>query len=344
MAKTSIATGNALTRKLWLAKNEQLFRDAAKESYFLPRFGSEGKNSIVYEKKELMKERGDRLTFGIRMRLNGSGVGAGQTLEGNEEALTLHNYSVTMDRRRHAVRVEQGLTKQRVQADLEEEARMALKDWMSEYIDEQIFSSLRSTPTTVWYNNNGTPTKGTAAAVKADISASQDKLTPKLIRAVKTWAMTGGNRTQTPIRPIKVNGKNHFVLVCHPDALYDLKNDSTYEQYVREAEVRGSENPLFNGATAIIDNVVIHEHESAYIATDGGGASEPYAECFFLGAQAICWAWGMREEMVMEEFDYKEEVGFGLGLNYAVGKTQFNSLDYGSVGVFVGRSQISDAS
>lgn len=344
MAKFTYASSGALTRKLWLAENEQLFRDAAKESYFMPRFASTGKNSIVYEKKELQKGKGDKLTFGIRMRLSGSGVGPGQTLEGNEEALTTYNYSVTMTRRRHAVRVERGLTKQRLQADMEQEARSALKDWMAEYIDQQIFTALRSTPTTVWYNNNGTPTKGTAAAVKADISASQDKLTPKLIRAVKTWAMTGGNRSQTPIRPIKINGKNHYVLLCHPDAVYDLKNDSTYEQYIREAEVRGKENPLFNGAIAIIDNVVIHEHETAYIATDGGGSSEPYAECFFLGAQSLCWAWGMREEMKEKTFDYDEEVGFSIGLNYAVGKTQFNSLDYGSVGVFVGRSQISDAS
>lgn len=343
--KTTVASNNALTRKLWLAKNEQLFRDAAKESYFLPRFGSEGKNSIVYEKKELTKESGDKLTFGIRMRLTGSGVGAGQTLEGNEESLTLHNYSVTMDRRRHAVRVERGLTKQRIQADLEAEARDALKDWMTEYIDQQFFNSLRSTPTNVWYNDNGTPTKATAAAAKAAINASQDKLTPQLIRAVKTWALTGGNRSQTPLRPININGKKHFVLVCHPDAIYDLKNNSIYEQYLREAERRGSENPIFNGSVAVIDNVVIHEHESAYIATDAGGSGDqPYAECFLMGAQSLCWAWGKREDMVEETFDYGEEAGFALGLNYAVGKTQFNGLDYGSVGVFVGRSQISDAS
>jgi len=57
MSTTEFATGNALARKLWKAKNEQLFRDAAKESYFLPRFGSEGKNSIVYEQKDLMSQK-----------------------------------------------------------------------------------------------------------------------------------------------------------------------------------------------------------------------------------------------------------------------------------------------
>ncbi len=345
MAVKSFGTSDGLTRKIWLANNEQLFRDAAKESYFLPRFGGDNKNSIIYEKKELLKGNGDRITFGIRMRLTGTGVGPGQTLEGNEEALTTYTMNVTMTRRRHAVRVERGLSKQRTQADMEKEAREGLKDWMAEYIDQQIFTALSTTPTTVFINDNGTITKTTAATGKSTLTASQDKLTPKLIRAVKTWALTGGNRSQTPLRPIMVDGRKTFVLLVHPDVAYDLKNDSAYEQQVREAEVRGKSNPLFSGAVAVIDNVVIHEHENVTIGTDAGGSSDqPYAECIFMGAQAACWAWGMREEMKEEDFDYGEEVGFAMGLNYAVSKTQFNSLDYGSIGVYVGRTQLSDAS
>ncbi len=343
MAVKSFATTDALTRKLWMAENEQLFRDVAKESYF-SRFMGKGKNSIVYEKEELKREAGDKITFGIRMRLSGSGVGAGQTLEGNEESLTTHDYSVTMDRRRFGVRVERGLSKQRIQADMEQEAREALKDKMTEYIDEQLFSSLRTTPTAVWYNNNGTLTKDTAANAKAAIVAAEDKITPKLVSGVRAWARTGGNRSQTPLRPIKVDGRDTFILLVHPDVAFDLKQDSTYTQYARDAEVRGESNPLFSGAIAVIDNIVIHEHENVHIGTDAGSSSDqPYAECFLLGAQALCWAWGMKEEMVQKDFDYGEEVGFSLGLNYAAGKPQFNSLDYGSVGVFVGRTQVSDA-
>jgi len=345
MSTTSFASGNALTVKHWMAKSEQLFRDAAKESYFLPRFGSAGKNSIVYEKKELMSKKGDKITFGIRMRLSGNGVGPGQTLEGNEESLTTHDYSVTMTRRRHAVRVENGLSEQRIQMDQLEEARLALVDWMAEYIDETLFTALRGTPTTVWYNNNGTPTKATAAAAKAAITAAEDKLTPKLISALRAWAVTGGNRSQTPLRPIMVDGRKTFVLLIHPDVAFDLKNDSTYAQAKREADDRGKKNPLFTGALGVWDNVVIHEHENVYIATDAGGsADQPYAECFLLGAQSLCWAWGKRERMVEEDFDYEEETGIATRLNYAVGKPQFNSKDYGSIGVFVGRTQISDAS
>jgi hypothetical protein len=48
---------------------------------------SEGTNSIVHVKNDLTKSKGDRITYGIRMRLSGAGVTSGQTLEGNEESL-----------------------------------------------------------------------------------------------------------------------------------------------------------------------------------------------------------------------------------------------------------------
>ena len=342
---TNIESGNALTSKLWALENEKLFRDAMKQSYFLPRFGSTDKNSVVYIKNELEKESGDRITFGIRMRLTGSGVGPGQTLEGNEEQLTLHNYSLNLTRRRHAVRVERGLTEQRIKTQLEPEAKMAIQDWMAEYIDDKLFEALRSTPTVVWYNNNGAPTKGaSASAVKSDINSAQDKVTPKLLSAIRTWAITGGNRSQVPIRPIMVDGRKTYIFLAHPDVIYDLKNDSTYAQAQREAADRGKDNPIFTGAVGVWDNVVVHEHENILIGADAGsGSDQPYAECSLLGAQSLCFAFGKRKnQIVTQEFDYKEEVGYSIGLNYGAGKPVFNGKDYGSIGVYVGRTQISD--
>ena len=346
MTTTTFATGNALTRKIWEAENEKLFRDAIKESYFSKFMGSGplDKSSIVYVNNSLQKSAGDKITFGIRMRLTGAGVGSGETLEGNEEALTTYDFSVTMDRRRNGVRVTRGLTKQRVQMDLEEEARAGLKDWMTEFIDSKLFEALRATaPTSCWYSNNGVITKGVAATIKADLVTAEDKITTDLISAVKTWALTGGARSQTPLRPIKIEGKNHFVLLVHPDVGYDLRKDATFVQANREAASRGTDNPIFTGMLGMWNNVIIHEHENIHIGTDAGAsANVPYAENFLLGAQSLCWANGMREDMVEETFDYQEQAGFGIGLNYAVGKPIFNSLDYGSVGIYTSRTKVSD--
>ncbi len=92
MGKTTFTTDNALTKKLW---DEKLFRDAVKESYF-SRFMSESGTSIVYVKNDLTKSKGDKITFGIRMKLSGAGVTDGQILEGAEEGLTTYSDDVTI--------------------------------------------------------------------------------------------------------------------------------------------------------------------------------------------------------------------------------------------------------
>jgi N4-gp56 family major capsid protein len=342
MAVNLIASSDNKTNKLWMLKNEQLFRDSAKESFF-SRFEG-GKDSIVYVKNELEKTKGDQITVGMRPRLTGAGVPAGSTLLGNEEALTIYDFPLTMEGRRHGVEVpvDGTLSQQRIQTDLGEEAMAGLKDWIVEYKDAQMFAALRANPTTVFHQNNGAFETGVYATIKADIVEAQDKITPNFIRRMKTWALTGGNRSQTPLRPIKVDGRNAYVLLVPPDVAADLKENSVYEAYVREAADRGRSNPLFTGAVAVIDNVVIHEHENVHIGTDGGGAAVPFAEIHLLGAQSLCWAWGKRTGIQTEVKDYNTKVGYGVNLNYAVGKPVFNSLDYGSIMGLVSRTQTSD--
>ncbi len=125
--------------------------------------------------------------------------------------------------------------------------------------------------------------------------------------------------------------------------MHDLRIDSTFQNFLRDAEKRGPENPLFTGSAAIVNGVVIHEHEKMPIATNGGGSSLAWASCVLMGAQALCWGWGKRPEVVMRDFDYGNEHGYAWGMIAEGGKPQFNSEDYGSLGVYVARTQVSDA-
>jgi len=87
MANTAFATGDALTKKVWSAK---LFKEAMREMFFT-KFMGESSDSVIQVKTDLKKEKGDRITVGLRMRLTGAGQTSsttGITLEGNEEALT----------------------------------------------------------------------------------------------------------------------------------------------------------------------------------------------------------------------------------------------------------------
>jgi N4-gp56 family major capsid protein len=335
MGKTTFSTSDALTKKLW---DEKLFRDTVKESYF-SRFMGEG--SIVTVKNELTKSKGDEITFGIRMRLSGAGVTDGQILEGAEESLTTYSDKVTLHQYRHAVRDNGALDRQRAMFSIDEESRSALADWGTEKIDQLAFDAILDSPTLIFYKTSaGSLSTATASTAKTALTAADGKLTPAMVSYMKAYAKTGGGRTYVPLRPVKVNGKEHYVLLVHPDALYDLKIDPTYQQYLREAEVRGSENPLFKGSVAIIDGVVIHEHENCTIANDGGSGSVAWSKGVFMGQQALMWAWGQRVETVQKNFDYENEHGYAWGIIAGTNKPVFNSLDYGSFGVYLARTDI----
>jgi N4-gp56 family major capsid protein len=345
MAKTTYATGNALTRKAW---NEKLFRDAAYETPLSGMMGS-GSDACVQVKTDLEGKKGDRVTFGIRKLLTGAGVSEGTPLEGNEEALVTYDFNVTLGQKRHAVRDDGTMSRQRTIVDIPEEARSALKDWMSERIERDsldalgLLSTSSVAPSKIFYRNSSGVVTATAVAAtaKSGLDATNSKLNTDLIVALKTYAMTGGNRTMVPLRPIKTDGERVYVLMVHPDCLYDLEVDSNFEAAHRDAMERGKTNPLFKGAVAYWRGVIVRSNELIGVGTDGGGGSVAWARSALLGAQALCWAWGERPEVVEKEFDYDNEMGWAIGMIRGVAKPVFNSVDYGSLGVYLARTNIS---
>jgi N4-gp56 family major capsid protein len=331
MAKTTFATGDALTKKLWEAK---LFKDALKQIWW-GKFMGEGSDTAVQTKNDLTKSKGDKITFGIRMRLTGDPITGNNTLEGFEQKLTTYDCSVTLQRYRFGVRDDGALSRQRAVFDISAESEQALRDQGSEYIDQLCFDTITGSPTKVLYGGDATAT--------TDIETA-DKLTPALIAKIATGAKTGWGRAYVPFRPIMVDGRAYYVLLVHPDVMYDLYQDNTFTQAMREAEVRGKENPLFFGSKAIWNGVVIHEHENVPIYTTwGSGGTVHGAKNIFFGAQALVWAWGERPSVVGKMFDYDEEQGYGWRMTSGVAKAKFNSLDYGSAAVYTARSEVSDA-
>lgn len=343
MAATALTTNDPLAKKTW---DEMLFRDGVKEAYF-SKFMGNSADSLVHVKTMLEKSQGDKITFGIRKRLVGSGVTGDSTLEGNEEALTTHDDSVSLEQYRHAVRTAGQLTEKRAMFDIDEESTSALKDWGAEKLDSLAFDAIQATPSIVGYIDGTAGAfdfQATAATAKTALSAANSKITPNFVSFLKSWAMNGGARSYTPLRPVKVKGKSYFILLVSNDVMYDLKTNSAFQTALREAQVRGDENPLFNGAAAIWDGVVIHEHENIANFTNGGaGANVPGSTCVFMGAQSLIWAWGKRPTVVQKEFDYDNQQGYAWGFIAATKKPKFDDKDYGSIGVYVARTQVSDS-
>jgi len=340
MALTGITTNNNVKKQAW---EEKLFREVLISSYF-SKFMSSSPESIIQVKTALESKKGDSIRFTLIPRLTGSGVTTGETLEGKEENLNTYTFDVTLERHRHAVRHDY-ISDKRAFFSISDEGAFALRNWGSEKIDKLVFDMLTGVDhTRVFYTTDGsTPaTTATASTAKTSLTTSS-VIFPKLIQYAKTWASTGGNRAQSPIRPVMVNGKSHYVLLVHPDVGYDLKSDATYAQAQREAKNRGDENNIFTGALGIWDNVVVHEHERVPIGTDGGAGTVPWAECLLLGAQAGVWGWGQRPNMVSKDFDYEEETGQAWRMTDGQARSKFNSKDFGVCGFYVARTQVSDA-
>lgn len=331
MATTAITTNSAEAVKLW---TEKLHRDSVKESFFGSKLMGSDANNIVHVKNDLEKKAGDRIRFAIRMRLAGAGVTEGQTLEGNEESLLSYTYDLTLGEVAHAVRDNGPMTRQRSMFSVNEESRMALKDWYTEKLDGDCFNAVLSAPTKKHFAGTATTT--------ATLTSS-DKLTPSLISKVAAWAKTGGNRNHVPIRPVKISGGEYYVLLVHPDVGYDLRVDTTWQTAQQYAQTRGDSNPIFTGALGVWSNVIVIESEYIPLYTNwGAGSNVNGSQCVFLGAQALCFGYGENKmKIVQKTFDYDRQIGYGLSSVYAVGKPVFNSKDYGSCGVYVARTAIS---
>lgn len=320
MADTTF-TANLLVSR-W---GRELYREAEKEIYF-KRFMGKGPNNIIEEKNELSGVEGDDVTFGLIMKMSGSGVTGDGTLEGNEEGLVTYDMNVTIDQVRNAARSQGRLHDRSHLYDFRSNARNLLSIWLAEYIDEDIFDTLTASPTRVL----GEDTAGTyrfGGTFKTSL-ATGDVVTTKGIDILWKLAKEPYNAAELKMRPINVEGDNHYVLILSEEALYDLKQDSTWAQGHREARERGKDNPIFKGADFLWSSVVVHSHENITTFDDGGGGTVHGSDNLFLGAQAGAYAKADEPIWAEKDFDYGNKHGVAAGIIYGFKKTLFNSEDF----------------
>lgn len=330
MGKTAYSTGDSEVQKLW---DEELYRDTLKE-IFWSKFFSQNGSSIVHEKYDLMKKKGDTITFTIRYRGNRAFLPDGTPIEGNEGSLQTSTYYAQIHEKNFGIRDAGMISRQRPVYDMDSETRKAILEDGAEALDNEFFNAIKVTNTGILYPASGTfSTTNTLATATAAVTAS-DLLSPALISKAKAKALTERANGQVPLRPVMIQGKPHLVLLVHPYALVDLKLDPTYAQANREAEVRGKENPLFTGAVGVWDGVIVHEHENVTKGVNAG--SVYYSQNYLMGAQALTYAVAQKPTIKMEEFSYGQEHGFGYLSMLGVAKPQFTkpgtgtALDYGS--------------
>jgi len=362
---------DALRPELW---QKELFADVMDNLYF-KRFMGEGSGNIIQIKNDLKKSKGDVITVPLTTKLSGAGITGDSELEGKEEAISAYSDSIAIDQWRTAVRLTGKLDEQKNVYNMRTDAKEKLSIHLQEFIERQIFlklggvnnlTTVTDVDTTVvsanalWSNTPQNAAQVTAIDTAtaagyaerylcadytsgADDIAATDIITPELISRVRIKAQLASPK----IQPVKIDGKNHYVLFIHPWQAFDLKNNATFAQAQREAQSRGKDNPIFTGALGVWDGVIIHEHEyvphilaettnsknfhSATAGTQFTTAIHVF-RALLCGQQAAVFAQTSESMgMVEETFDYKNKVGYATGLIGGIQKISFNSQDYGVV-------------
>lgn len=339
MAETYIPTG--LTVQQW---DEQYFREYLNQNFFR-KFMGPGSNSMVQVKEDLTKKPGDAVTFSLVNRLTGEAKGSSETLEGNEEDLTLRSQKLTVREYSHAVKFSK-FEEQKTAIPLRQAHKDALMDWNMELDRDNIIEALGSingvayasaseAQKDAWLTDNTDRVLFGAAISNhssldhstslGNVDTTNDKLTPDAISLMKRIAKAANPRIR-PIRPkSSIGGSDGYVLFAPTQMVRDLAANSTFQQANRDAGMRGDENKLFTGADYIWENVYIYEIEDIPSLGAVGNSSAVVRPCYLCGAQALGMAWAMRPQTVEEEFDYKRKMGLAIKQWYKVEKLRFGS-------------------
>jgi N4-gp56 family major capsid protein len=350
---TQFGVNHPLSNKLF---SKRLMRESLKATWIYKFLGT-GQDSLIQLNPEL-KQVGDKLTYGLRMLLTGDGVQGDGTLEGNEEDLTFYSDSIIIDQLRHATRSAGKMSEQRVPYNIREEGRSALSDWFGEMMDSSFMNQIAG-------NTNITDTKktGNQAAIapdnnhwilatgvagtdsEASLSASSIFSLSMLDRAV-----TKAKTLPLQLRPLNVGGNKKYVCFISPFQHYQLRANTNTAQYmdIQKAAVQGgqiSKNPIYTGAIAEYNGVIMHETTRApWGVADATGANNNtvlgqanVARAVLCGAQAgvVCTGRqtksGLEANWNEELFDYGNQLGIAGGLIYGITKCTFNSEDFSTI-------------
>lgn len=332
------ASNSALQPALW---RKQLFADV-KDSLYMNRFIGTTEQSMIQELEDLRKEAGSNISFGLGMKLSGAGKSGDDTLEGSEEAMTDYDEDVAIDQLRHAVVLTGKMDEKKNAYNMRVSAKNRLADWFAERIEQEIFDKLCGKASSTFSN---TPTIAAASRLvyaggQASIGAitTAHKMDTKVLDKAKQIAQLASPK----IRPIRVGGKEYYVAFLHPYDVTNLKQDPVYNQSVREAGIRGEDNPIFSGAVSNYNGIIIHEHEYVY-RTNDGDTSAYVARNILCGQQAGVMAWGAPVNWTEKSFDYGNQWGIACGAIFGVIKPLFNSVDYGVVTMYTASAAASTA-
>jgi N4-gp56 family major capsid protein len=332
MADSTAATG--LTVQQW---DDKFFVEHVQQNRFASEMGT-SENAIIQVKEDLVKKKGDSVTFALVNRLTGSGVANGATLEGNEEDMESRSFKLTIAERAHGVRVTDWQN-QISAIDLRKAGKMVLKTWAMEDTRDRVIAALASingvaygTATAAqrdaWLDDNldrvlfgaaksNVSTTAPAGGATNDHSGSlanidntADKFTSSAASLMKRIARTASPK----IRPVMSEASGRFYYTCYVPSLVfrDLKADATITNAQRDVSLRMQNEKLFKGGDIEWDGIIFKEIEDIAPLPGVGAGAIQVAPVYLCGAQALGYGVATRWRSAEESFDYGRKKGCAI--------------------------------
>lgn len=351
MAETTILSG--LERTKWQRK---FLREYVRDSGFKPYMGTSPMH-IIQVKNDL-KTDGYTIRVPLVKALSSNGVSGNSRLGGNEEAIDQYYQDVSWEFYRNAIEISK---KERAKSapDIVREATPLLQDWASELIKYELVENFHSINGTnysdqseankdTWTDNNSdrilfgatapAASSNDHSALLGGVDSSTDKLSSTVAILAKRLAKVARPR----IRPFRTGtqGREFFVMFCHPIAFRDLKTDTTILSANRDARPRDVDsNPIFQDGDLIYDGIIFREipefqsprFETSSVNTEThlagvGDSSIDVAANFLCGANSLCLA---NKQVPMptnkKEDDYGFFRGMGTELAHGIEKLTWNN-------------------
>lgn len=352
---------SAAQKKVWSGKLWMQFRD---ESFWQSNgFISNGLNTPINRITELTKtSRGLECVMQLVNDLASDGTAGDNDLNGSEEAMVNDAQTLKIDLLAHAVKSKGQMSEQATVIRFREQAKDKLGFWLPNKIDEMMFLTVSGRAYTL---KTDLSTRGTSQlpslAFAADVTApttnrikyagtatseatltAGDKMSWNFCVTAKTFARRQG------VRPIRQGGKEYYAMVMSPEQRRDLLLDSTYQTIVSRAAEKGSKNPLFTNALAVVDGLILYEHRKvintsglAANAKWGAGSTVEGAQAILMGACAMGFTTlGGGEWIEGDQNDYGRKPAVGYQQMLGILKPKFKPLasstsqeDYGTIAV-----------
>jgi N4-gp56 family major capsid protein len=293
-------------------------------------------------------ERGTECVMQLVLDMQGDGVVGNNVLEGNEESLVNDAQTIRIDHLRHGVKSKGSMAEQATVIRFRATAKDKLAFWLADKVDELCFLTIAGRSYTLRTDGS---TRGASQlsqlAFAADVAAASSGRILHAGSATNEGSLTANDTVswnflvgakafaeRKRLKPIRDGGKNYYAVVLSTEGLRDLLKDSTYQTIVSRAAERGSKNPLFQNAVAVVQGLVIHSHAKVFNTLGltsgnrwGAGGTIHGAQHILMGAQALGLATIGNSQMAESDTtDYGDKPGIAFGRKFGLLKPQFKSV------------------